>query len=346
MNARRVLERLVFAAAPFIVLLTTIVVSVRNDVFAIDFHTVAPEIRGLAHGTNPYVTDGITEGGHFLWPILAGLFLLPLAWLPHSLGDVVATAAQVLSLLGALRLLDVRDWRIYGLVIAWPATVNSVETANLTLPICLLLALSWHDRERWRGGLWAGLAVAVKFLAWPVLVWLAATRRWQALRIAIGVQVVGLLLTLPYLSLSDYVSFERTVGRVFGPDSLTLTSLLEDAGVDHGVAVAVCVIVGLAVLALGRTDLGICTVAALLLSPVAWLHYFDLLLVPLALWRPRLWVWALPLLLVVTPGHGNGRMWQTAATLAVAAATVVFGRRFPSERAAVSSGAVSSLAGA
>ena len=46
------------------------------------------------------------------------------------------------------------------------------------------------------------------------------------------------------------------------------------------------------------------TGAALALTPIAWLHYFVLLYVPIAIVRPRLsWLWAAPLLLWVLSGQ-------------------------------------------
>ncbi len=65
-------------------------------------------------------------------------------------------------------------------------------------------------------------------------------------------------------------------------------------------------------------------VASLALSPIVWLHYFALLLVPLAITRPRFGpVWILPIALWVVPADGNGRAaWQTALTLVVFSAVV------------------------
>ena len=63
--------------------------------------------------------------------------------------------------------------------------------------------------------------------------------------------------------------------------------------------------------------------AALLLTPIVWLHYFALLLVVVALARPTLsLVWFVPLAMVVTPGSGQPTPFETSATLAIAAATV------------------------
>ncbi len=163
----------------------------------------------------------------------------------------------------------------------------------------------------------------MKLFAWPVLVWLAATRRWRALGLAAFVQLVGGLVTLPYISLVGFVRYEREIDRLLSSQAITLRALLAE----HGVwgAQAVTIAVGCAILWFGRRDLGWCVVASLVLSPIVWLHYFDLLLVPLALWSAPLWVWLIPFGLWVAPGQGNGAPWQTAAALGIAAATVATG---------------------
>jgi hypothetical protein len=59
-------------------------------------------------------------------------------------------------------------------------------------------------------------------------------------------------------------------------------------------------------------------------SPITWMHSFVLLLIPVAVMRPRLSLpWVLPCFLVFAPGTGNGSPRQTAGLLGVAALTVV-----------------------
>ena len=59
--------------------------------------------------------------------------------------------------------------------------------------------------------------------------------------------------------------------------------------------------------------------AALVVTPLLWLHYLLLLYAPIALYRPRLApLWFLPLLLWVTPSpHSHGITWRNAVALAV-----------------------------
>ena len=77
----------------------------------------------------------------------------------------------------------------------------------------------------------------------------------------------------------------------------------------------------------GSNELGalaLALAAALALSPVVWLHYLVLLVVPIAVARARLsLVWFAPLLLWVTPGTAsNGSAWRIAFVLGVVALTL------------------------
>jgi hypothetical protein len=69
--------------------------------------------------------------------------------------------------------------------------------------------------------------------------------------------------------------------------------------------------------------------AALACSPIVWLHYFALMLVPVAVVRPRLdLVWFVPLgMWWFGAGTGNGTTAEAAVVLAVAAATFIFAYR-------------------
>ena len=62
--------------------------------------------------------------------------------------------------------------------------------------------------------------------------------------------------------------------------------------------------------------------AALVLSPIVWRHFFVLLLVPLALSRPRFdAAWLIPIGFWVGDGTFNGAPWQTAFVLGLVALT-------------------------
>ena len=162
--------------------------------------------------------------------------------------------------------------------------------------------------------------------------WLAASRRYAAAAAALGVTVLSFLLILPFGSTLDYFRLMRRLGETFGPDTYSLYDPASP-GMVAWVAAAV-VVLGLivyfgAVRVDDQASFTLVVVACLLLSPIVWLHYFSLLIVPLAIARPRLGpLWFLPLAywgLAIAPSSS----WELArATLitAVIVGTVVLQR--------------------
>src|SRR5207253_11300933 len=69
--------------------------------------------------------------------------------------------------------------------------------------------------------------------------------------------------------------------------------------------------------------------AALLLSPIVWVHYYVLLLVPVALARPRLsGLWFIPLLFWSTHAlESNGELWRLLAALGITLAVTTLSLR-------------------
>jgi hypothetical protein len=69
----------------------------------------------------------------------------------------------------------------------------------------------------------------------------------------------------------------------------------------------------------GRRSFAASVFAALVATPLLWLHYVLLLYVPIALYRPRLApLWFLPVLLWVAPtAHSDGVTWKIVLALVV-----------------------------
>jgi hypothetical protein len=92
------------------------------------------------------------------------------------------------------------------------------------------------------------------------------------------------------------------------------------------VAIGVALLGGLVIIARRgdeRAAFIIALAAALACSPIVWLHYFALLLVPVALASRRLQlVWFIPLLAWLGMGTGNGDTWQLVAVLMAVALTL------------------------
>lgn len=325
---RRSLELLLFGAVPIVALVLALWAYAGDDRLALDFHhEVYRQAEAVVDGRDAYESPDadLSDRSNLLWPMAAVLPVVPLTAVPPGVADWLATALVLASLVAALWVLEVRDWRVYGVVILWPAVIEGVQTANASLPLTLLVALTWRYRDRAAfAGAALGYGIAVKLFLWPVAVWLALVGRVRAAGVAAGVAALSLLLLLPFTSLVDYARLLRNLGETFEHQSYTPFALLADLGVPDVAARTLTVALGLAVLALAwrRNSLGLALAAALVLSPIVWRHFFVLLLVPLALSRPRFdAVWLVPVGLWVGDGTFNGAPWQTAAVLALVAAT-------------------------
>jgi hypothetical protein len=327
---RRTTELFFLGVVPVVALTLALWAYWGDNRLALDFHhELYRQADAVVHGHDVYDAPNadLSDRQNFLWPMAAVLPVVPLTALPPGAADWLATALVIAALVAALWLLEVRDWRAYGVVLLWPATIEAIQTANVSLPLTLLVAVMWRYRDRAAiAGIALGYGVAIKLFLWPVVVWLALIGRRSQAAIAAATAAASLLLLLPFTSIADYVRLLRNLGRTFEHDAYTPFALLTDLGVPDTAARVVTVALGLAVLGLAwrRGSLGLALAAALVLSPIVWRHFFVLLMVPLALSRPRFdAVWLIPIGLWVGDGTLNGAPWQTATVLALVTLTFV-----------------------
>jgi hypothetical protein len=333
--ARPELSRLASAAsgvalvALLLVPLQKLAWAFEEDTLAYDFkQAFLPAAERLLDGDSPYPGLG--------YPPLVAFVSAPFALLPSP--ELLAAVAVAACLPASLWLLGLRDWRCYVAAFLWIATFNAIQTANVTLPLLLAASACWRWRDRTSVTSVAGsLAIAAKLIAWPLAVWLAATRRWTA---AVGTLVVAAGVTLALwavVGFSGFTAFPASLDRlqsVQGDRGYTFQALALDAGLPEelGLLAALAVLVGVLVLVVVYAQHGddtrsfACAVVAIVVaSPIIWLHSFVLLVAPVALLRPRLSpVWFVPAVLaLVSPGTGNGAPWQTLATMGAAALVVI-----------------------
>jgi hypothetical protein len=257
--------------------------------------------------------------------------------MPPLVADLIATVLVVAAGAAALWILGVRDWRCYGIALAFTPVLSAIQTANLTLLLVLTLAVFWTLRGRAiTPGVVLALTLGTKLFLWPVGVWLLATRRYRAAASTVATTVfliVGPWALLGFSGARDYPHLLRVLSAVLGNDSYTPFALSTDLGAPEPVARAIGLTLAIAALVacwvLGRRgderrSFTFALVAALLFTPIVWLHYFALLVVPIAIVHRRLsWLWAMPLLLwFYGAGFGNGTTVQTTLTLLTVAGVV------------------------
>ena len=191
---------------------------------ALDFHhELYPQADALSDGemyTSRPDAD-LTDRANALWPIAAVLPVVPLTALPPGVADWVATALVLAALVGALWVLDVRDWRIYGVVLLWPSVIDAIQTANASLPLTLLVAVMWRYRDRAAiAGVALGYGIAIKFFLWPVAVWLALVGRRTAAAVAAVAAAASLAPAPAVHGIGDYLRRPAEPRRTFEHDVL------------------------------------------------------------------------------------------------------------------------------
>ena len=328
--ARKVFPIVFLGVIPIVVTLTALWIAWRSHIVSIDYHNeVYRQGRDVLQWSNPYPSPDadLSSGANAIWPIAAVLCVIPLALFSPGAADWSMALIELACLGAALRIMGVRDWRVYGASLLWPPVINATQTGNATLPLAVLCALAWRYRSaRYTPGFAIGVGLAIKFFIWPLVIWLVALRRYRAAALATLIGASSLLLIVPFYSIHDYVDLLRNLSREFDEDSYTLYGLLVESGAPTQLARIVWIGVGLATLILAwrRKSFALAIGAALLLTPIAWLHFFALMLVPLAVVRPTFGaVWLIPLPTWFVPGTLNGRVWQNALMLCTFGALLV-----------------------
>lgn len=325
---RLLVNGMFFVALPIVVLLPFLIEAYHRGGLGYDFEQfMLPAARAVAAGGSPYPA--------YEYPPLVAFALVPFTVLPGP--NIVYTLLLIACVPASLWFLGIRDWRCYGVVFLWPPVLAGLQTGNVTIPLLLGSAICWRYRDRWKPvAVAGGLAVAAKLLCAPLVIWLAATRRFAA---AAGVCVVAggvslvLWAALGFSGFREYPTNMGNIARIVSPESYTLKVLLEDVGVGPGPARLIWGLVAAAVVAAAvgfglrgddRRSFALAVTAMIAAIPIIWLHSFLLLVAPVAVMRPRLGItWLLPLLVVFAPGTGNGTPWQTGGLLGISALTVV-----------------------
>jgi Glycosyltransferase family 87 len=318
-----------------------------SDSLGWDFrYTYLRAAERVLDGGSPYPAlddEVLASGKAYVYPPQLAVVLAPVSALPEDLVVWLAFVGAVASLMGALAVVGVRDLRCYAAVLAWGSTSNALEMTNITAFLTLAVACIWRYRATiWPLATTLGLAIATKLFLWPLAVWALATGRRHAVVRAIGLGVLVVFVSWGVIGFEDltrYPDLLKRFSEVQGEvNSYSVVAAVVALGGSSTAGQIVTVLVGGPILVAsvyyGRRALDdersfIAAVgAALLLTPVAWLHYYVLLAVPLAIARPRLSpLWLLPIVLWVCPRDGNGTGVQplvpTLVVIAVIAALVV-----------------------
>ena len=337
-----------------------------------------PAANEVLEGRDPYMDPDDFRGppqAPYAYPPVAAFLLTPLALVPETVRGtfvpgILFTLLLIVATVAGLYLLGVTDWRCYPIALLYPFTLEAFEYGAIGPVLLLLIALVWRyrDSNAVTAPATAG-AVVLKLFAWPLLVWLAFTGRLRAAVAAAGIALALALVSWTALGFAGLGSYPRLLDKlveVEAENSYSVFAIFRALGLPETASRLGVIVVGGALLVLAwraatspeadsaerdRRSLSLAVAAALVLTPILWLHYLVLLLVPLGLARPRLSpLWAVPLVLTVFEALDWYRGWPTGdgkalASVAVVSAIVVIaslrsGDSAPVGRRVVTAGAV------
>lgn len=314
--------------------------SASKHQFAFDVHfAFLPAARAVLHGASPYSgvsSRAVKEGIAFLYPPLGAYLFAPFTLLPTVVADTLAVALAAAAVPATLLVLGIRDLRCYAVAFLWVPTIVAIGTANLTLPMVLGLALVWRYRNKALAvALVGGFIVALKIFFWPLLVWLLATRRYRTAALTGAASLAFVFVPwagIGFAGLGNYVQLLRFVAHREGADSYSLAALVHYAVPSWTAAVAVETLVGLGLLVLvvlagrrgrDRDAFALAILAVLAFTPLLEIHYFAVLLVVVALYRPRFSAaWLAPVFIWGASQANNGAGLNRVHVAIVVAATL------------------------
>ena len=325
------------------VFVTGLLAEAPSDRFGWDFrYQYFAGAGNVAHGRPLYLSphdatlqqalEGIRA---YVYPPQVAVMLVPLTPLSSDAATVVALLASLAAIVGSLAVVGVRDVRCYAVVLIWTPTIGALTVVNLTPFLSLALALAWRLRSTsWPLATVLGLALPAKLLLWPMLLWAFVVRARTGL-LALGVAMGATFscwALIGFQGLGGYAELLQRLLELHAENSYSIFGMAKTLGLGETAGRLLTLAVGALLLAAcvafaRRGDdfrSFTCAVAATLaLSPIVWLHYLLLLLVPLAVARPRFSViWLLPVLLWISPKPGYAEGYE-AFVPAIAAAILL-----------------------
>jgi Glycosyltransferase family 87 len=264
--------------------------------------------HAVANGHRP---DQYDNGVFAAYPAPALLLGVPFSFLPLALAEWLWAGCMLGAGWLALRIVGVRDWRVYGAALLTPAALSSVLLGAVDLGLVLGLAICWRWRNHaGRAGVALGAIIALKLLAAPLIAWLLVTRRFRAAAVACATSAVLVVGGWALIGFHGFTGYQHLLGILTDIESTRGYSAVAYAnliGISGSAASLAPYVVGAVALGalwmVSRRRAGgdeaaflLGVLAVLAFSPIVWHHYLLLLFVPLAVYRPRFGpIWMLPL---------------------------------------------------
>jgi Glycosyltransferase family 87 len=297
-------------------------------------------------GKSPYPAGELAPPpvAYYVYPPPLAFAVAPFTTLEPGHASTIWTLFGIAALVAGLLVLGVRDPRCHLVALLYPGTRVALEYGAIGTFLVLLVALAWRYRGRTvAAGATAG-AVVLKVFLWPLLAWHVFAGRIQtalASTAAAAALALGTWAVIGFAGLTDYPRVLRDLTELEAEETYSVFALGRALGAPELGAQALAVLLGAVLLALawrtarGGRDEGeqrtliLVLAAALVLTPILWIHYLVLLVVPVALARPHFSaLWLLPLVGIAFEAAGWYGGWAygdipaVVSVLGVAAAVV------------------------
>lgn len=311
------------------------------DIYAKDFLQEYLMAKAILNGDNPYrpvrelaqiwLSDATSHNAithPSLHPPLAGLLTLPLGLLSYEQASLVWFAFELVCMLIALILIfsgfgkPIKPLVVFVflfIAVGFGPVEDELWYGQLNALMLLLMVGSWlalRAGKESMGGVLLGGVIAIKWMAWPLVLFLMLRRQWKSvIMMVIVVGATNFLAVLVlgfgvvkgyYLNIGASAVYIRTFefnlsASAFGLHLFTelgwylkLTPLWNSptlASVSSHLITITVLCIGL-VMALRAssfdTAFGLLTGVSILVSPVAWSHYLLLAALPFAILVNRL----------------------------------------------------------
>jgi hypothetical protein len=251
---------------------------------------------------------------YYVLPPVVAFLCVPLSYLPFAVAGTLYAVGMIAALGAALRICGVTDKRCYIVLLFTMPVLQTVGLGTIEPLLVLALALAWRYRDRkLLGTVPLGFAIAAKLFLWPVLLWLVLTGRIRR-SVETAAVTLGMILVpwgvIGFHELTWYPHMLQLLVKTEQEKSWALpSSSLFGATLLAADIATVAIILAVSRSVDGdRKAFSASVVACLLLSPLVWLHYYVVLLVPIALARRRFsWLWVVPALAIwpFTDSHAN-----------------------------------------
>ncbi|MDX6522421.1 MAG: alpha,2-mannosyltransferase [Gaiellales bacterium] len=283
-----------------------------------DFRIFRSAGQDVFRGASPYPVPSVEAmrgQSVFVYPAPAAAAFTLLAIFPFTISWLLWLVAMGAAMLLALYLAGVRDPRVVACWFLAPAMAQTFVIGSLAPLLALCAVLAWRHRDRtWVVASVLALAICLKLLLLPLILWLAMTGRVRAalatVALTLAACVAGWAL-IGFAGLADYPHLLSSLSVIEQEIGFSTLALGAAVGLPAAAAQAFAGACTAAVCLLGwmRARRGdeqgsfcLLLVAGLVISPIVWAHYLAIVAVAIALYRPRLSpLWLMPLVFWAVP---------------------------------------------